>query len=373
MFCSGPDVMAENSETLNAAMNPDIEKELNSNQDSLIVEVYDDSSVLGMETIVPDEVSFEVSLTPEVSEAMGKSSEMNLMDDEQHGINDLHSDAATEEGTDANAIKEVSDSRGSDKVQENDNAENIEEKAPLLPQVDYEKSESINESESPWFTLQHEKCKEASDNFANEYDIDDVNVSDAKEPDMIIAHDQKSPFCCLLVSDSEVAGIIPLADDHEQELAAAAYKYIQTLNKSPTSLKQTSRYQPVVSSDHVTAGMVISSPSATNRIQDQSHLSTESTPRKYSTKKQTSQKIMYPDFNKENIDNSARKIEPNKDKVKKKVVDEEKKFEEVSLRQLSKMLKEKLQIANKNNEGTRPALQVLTENCKASGELENKN
>ncbi|KAF2306652.1 hypothetical protein GH714_020100 [Hevea brasiliensis] len=345
-------VITENSETLNAALKPEIE-ELNGNQDSMIVEVSDDSSAFVMETIVnvPDEVSVEVmdSLIPEVSEAEGKSSEINLMEDEQHGSDDPHSDPATEKDSDGNAIEELPDGSRSDEVQENDNAAKIQEKAPFLPQVEYEKSESRkDEPESPRFILQHEKCKEASDNLSNEYNIDDVIVIEAKESDI---HDQKSPFCCPLVSDSEIAGKIPLVDIPEEEFAVAAYECVQTLNKSPTSLKQMSPYQTVVSGDQVTGGMVISSPFAANTIQD---------------------------FNKENIDNSGRKVEPNKEKVKKKIVEEEKKYEDFSVRQLTKMLKEKLEIANQKNGGvskvgTRPALQVLTENCKAAGEPEKKN
>ncbi|KAF2288031.1 hypothetical protein GH714_004003 [Hevea brasiliensis] len=188
---NGPDVITENSETLNAALNPEIEKELNGNKDSLIVEVSDDNSVLFMETIVniPYEVSVEVidSLTPEVSETVDKSSEMNLMENEHHDINDPHPDAATEEDCDGNATEEVSDSNGSlEEVQENNNTEKIQEKAPLLPQGDHEKSESRKEPRSPGFILQYEKCKEASDNLANEYNIDDVNVIEAKESDMIV-------------------------------------------------------------------------------------------------------------------------------------------------------------------------------------------
>ncbi|XP_058002516.1 uncharacterized protein LOC131168866 [Hevea brasiliensis] len=378
---NGPDVITENSETLNAALNPEIEKELNGNKDSLIVEVSDDNSVLFMETIVniPYEVSVEVidSLTPEVSETVDKSSEMNLMENEHHDINDPHPDAATEEDCDGNGSLE--------EVQENNNTEKIQEKAPLLPQGDHEKSESRKEPRSPGFILRYEKCKEASDNLANEYNIDDVNVIEAKESDMIV---QKSPFCCIMASsDSEVADHVipeqefaefPLVDDHvipEQEFAAAAYKCIQTLNKSPTSSKQMCPYQPVVSRDQFTCGMVISSPFAANIIQVQSPLPNEST-RKSSTKKQTTiQKIIYADINKENIDNNGRKIEPNKDKVK-KVVNEEK-YEDFSLRKLTKMLKE-LQIAKEARNvskqvGTRPALQALTENCRAAGEPENKN
>ncbi|KAJ9185565.1 hypothetical protein P3X46_005183 [Hevea brasiliensis] len=331
-------VITENSETLNAALKPEIE-ELNGNQDSMIVEVSDDSSAFVMETIVnvPDEVSVEVmdSLIPEVSEAEGKSSEINLMEDEQHGSDDPHSDPATEKDSDGNAIEELPDGSRSDEVQENDNAAKIQEKAPFLPQVEYEKSESRkDEPESPRFILQHEKCKEASDNLSNEYNIDDVIVIEAKESDI---HDQKSPFCCPPVSDSEIAG------------------------------------------DQVTGGMVISPPFAANTIQGQFPRPTESTPSKSSTKKLAIiQKIIYADFNKENIDNSGRKVEPNKEKVKKKIVEEEKKYEDFSVRQLTKMLKEKLEIANQKNGGvskvgTRPALQVLTENCKAAGEPENKN
>uniref|UniRef100_A0A2C9VA94 Uncharacterized protein n=1 Tax=Manihot esculenta TaxID=3983 RepID=A0A2C9VA94_MANES len=528
-------VITDNSETLNAALKPEIEKELNGSQDSLIVEMSDDDSVIVMETIVnfPDEASSEVmdSLTLEVSGSEGKSYEKNSMEDEQHGSHlhldaaieeeceddaieelpegngsdevqenvnadkiqhklleksdsikeepesprfilqhesyemnsvederygsdDLHLDAAIGEECDDNAIKELPEGNGSDEVQENVNADKIQHKlleksdsikeepeSPrfILQHESYEmnsvederhgnddaaigeecddnaikelpegnESDEVQENgnadkiqdkllekceelpdsikeelESPRFILQHEKCEKASDDLANEYNNVGVNVMEAKESDMII-HDQKSSFCCPLVSDSEVAIEIPLGDDHVVPVEAA-YACIQTLNKSPTSLKQMSPYQTVVSGDQVTGGTVstvISSPFAANTIQGQFPRPNESTARKSSTKKQaTIQKIINADINKENVENSGRKVEPKKDKIKKKEAEEEKQYEDISLRQLTKMVKEKLQIANKNNDGrniskvgTRPALQVLTENCKAAGEPENKN
>ncbi|KAG8647906.1 titin homolog [Manihot esculenta] len=305
-----------------------------------------------------------------------ESYEMNSVEDERHG----NDDAAIGEECDDNAIKELPEGNESDEVQENGNADKIQDK--LLEKCE-ELPDSIKEElESPRFILQHEKCEKASDDLANEYNNVGVNVMEAKESDMII-HDQKSSFCCPLVSDSEVAIEIPLGDDHVVPVEAA-YACIQTLNKSPTSLKQMSPYQTVVSGDQVTGGTVstvISSPFAANTIQGQFPRPNESTARKSSTKKQaTIQKIINADINKENVENSGRKVEPKKDKIKKKEAEEEKQYEDISLRQLTKMVKEKLQIANKNNDGrniskvgTRPALQVLTENCKAAGEPENKN
>ncbi|KAJ8771341.1 hypothetical protein K2173_026518 [Erythroxylum novogranatense] len=91
------------------------------------------------------------------------------------------------------------------------------------------------------------------------------------------------------------------------------------------------------------------------------------TPGKSSAERQTTiEKIVHDsDINKENVSNGW-KIDPNVEKANKN----EKTLDEMSLRQLTKMLKEKLQIANKKNEDKdikqveqRPALQTLAENC----------
>jgi ATP-dependent Zn protease len=53
-------------------------------------------------------------------------------------------------------------------------------------------------------------------------------------------------------------------------------------------------------------------------------------------------------INKENIDDGGKKVEPHKEKENNKVIGE-KILDEFSLRQLRKMMKEKLQIANNKN------------------------
>ncbi|KDP21791.1 hypothetical protein JCGZ_00578 [Jatropha curcas] len=342
-------------EMLNASVKPETEGELNENQDSLIVEASDNNSACLMET---EDTSVEVmnSLTPKIPEVVDKGSEMDSMEDDRD--DDLLSNADTEEDSDVNDIEEessdgsepdeasssdgseldessdeldetsddsesdeVSDDSFTSEVQQNKSTEEVQ-KAPLTLEADCEMSQSGNE-----------KCKKA--------DVVNGNVVEAEESDPVETPKsaKSSPFC-------------PLVSDTEKQIC-----------------------------DKVTVGMV-SSPFAANTIQGQFPRPTESTPRKSSTKKlTTNQKIIHPDIiNKENIDSSGRKVEPKKDKMKKKkeAADE---LREKSLRELSKMLKETLEITSKkNNEsknvskvGNRPALQKLPENCTARAEAENEN
>ncbi|EEF42333.1 A-kinase anchor protein 200 [Ricinus communis] len=308
------DMVTENSETVIAALEPEIEKEMIENRDSLVVQASDDSAMETEHISIVNaatEVSVEVVdlLNPKVSEVegqvcvevmdlsavVGESSEMNSMEDKQH------LDAASEEDSDGDDIEEESDGYETDSICDS-NVTEAKESAMIAQE------------------------------FSSSSDSDNTPRSVK----------QKSPFCSL-IADSEVPA------------EECAHDSIQTLDKSP--------YKPLVSGDTST-GSIVSSPFAINTIQVQFPRPTALTPKKSSTKKQaTIQKIILADINKENIDNSGRKVEPKKNKTKK-----QNNYEGFSLNKLRKEFKE-LRIAKNNNGGrnvseveTRSALQILPEN-----------
>ncbi|KAJ6763317.1 ASPARTIC/GLUTAMIC ACID-RICH PROTEIN [Salix purpurea] len=107
---------------------------------------------------------------------------------------------------------------------------------------------------------------------------------------------------------------------------------------------------------------------ADDTLQGQFPRPTELIPRKSSAKKHSTSWKIIDAINKENIDDSGIEVEPKKERANNNVVIGEKILDEFSLRQLRKMMKEKLQIANnKNSEEdndtkvgkTRLALQTL--------------
>ncbi|XP_021282426.1 uncharacterized protein LOC110415186 [Herrania umbratica] len=173
----------------------------------------------------------------------------------------------------------------------------------------------------------------------------------------------------------------------------AAEEYAETTQevpsqkKSPTAAKLTSPCASLVSNSARTSSIPLSPLTA------QFSQPTRSTPRKSSSKKQPTipKMTQVSDKNKENIDNNSEKeVEPSLAKVKKNknIIDEEtmQKLEDMSLRNLKKLTKkfDKLKIADlkKNKEDkndsmlfgkTRPALQILSQNCIPAGEAEEEN
>ncbi|KAK6243825.1 hypothetical protein QUC31_010234 [Theobroma cacao] len=162
---------------------------------------------------------------------------------------------------------------------------------------------------------------------------------------------------------------------------------VPPLEKSPTAAKLMSPCASLVFNSAITSSIPLSPLTA------QFSQPTRFTPRKSSSKKQTTipKMTQVSDNNKENIDNNSEKeVEPSLAKVKKNknIIDEEtmQKLEDMSLRTLKKLTKkfDKLKIADhkKNKEDkndsksfgkTRPALQILSQNCIPAGEAEEEN
>ncbi|WKA06256.1 hypothetical protein VitviT2T_024165 [Vitis vinifera] len=176
-----------------------------------------------------------------------------------------------------------------------------------------------------------------------------------------------------------------------EENATAVYKFSSLLDNFPTPVKITSPHCPAFNT--AVSGRTPLSPLAASPLLGQAPLPTLSTPtRKSSSKKPSATKMMtLLSDNKENLDNSGRKMVLKTETGKKKNSRDTgedimlKKFSDTSLRQLRKMFKEKLQIkenTNKNNEDMndvkevpkmRPALQTLPENRMAEVETGKEN
>ncbi|KAJ6433837.1 hypothetical protein OIU84_017526 [Salix udensis] len=134
------------------------------------------------------------------------------------------------------------------------------------------------------------------------------------------------------------------------------------LNKTPSP-----PCQPLDAGGAITGQTGLSS-FADDTLQGQFPRPTELIPRKSSAKKHSTSWKIIDAINKENIDDSGIEVEPKKEGANNNAVIGEKILDEFSLRQLRKMMKEKLQIANnKNSEEdndtkvgkTRLALQTL--------------
>lgn len=115
------------------------------------------------------------------------------------------------------------------------------------------------------------------------------------------------------------------------------------LNKTPSP-----PCQPLVAGGAITGQTGLSS-FADHTLQGQFPRPTELIPRKSSAKKHSTSWKIIDAINKENIDDSGIEVEPKKEGANNNVVIGEKILDEFSLRQLRKMMKEKLQIANNKN------------------------
>ncbi|XP_044476816.1 uncharacterized protein LOC123204273 isoform X1 [Mangifera indica] len=161
---------------------------------------------------------------------------------------------------------------------------------------------------------------------------------------------------------------VPTSDDIEERFDAEGTKEAEVSyeNKTPKSVKQIDS----ISGDQT--------PFGADSISGQFPRPTRLTPMRSSNKRHaTAQELTLPACNKENIDSIGFQLESKKDKAKKdkSTTDEDslvKSLQKKSLRELNKMLREKLIITNKNrnNDGqnvakTRPALQALPENVMA--------
>ena len=152
-----------------------------------------------------------------------------------------------------------------------------------------------------------------------------------------------------------------------EENAMAVYTFPSLLDNFPTPVKITSPHRPAFNT--AVSGRTPLSPLAASPLLGQAPLPTLSTPtRKSSSKKPSATKMMtLLSDNKENLDNSGRKMVLKTETGKKKNSRDTgedimvKKFSDTSLRQLRKMFKEKLQIkenTNKNNEDMNDVMEV---------------
>jgi hypothetical protein len=142
------------------------------------------------------------------------------------------------------------------------------------------------------------------------------------------------------VHDHSSAGnLVDITVMSQEEFAMAP---APALDKTPSS-----PCQPLVAGA-ITGQTGSSAPFADDTLQGQFPRPTELISKKSSTKKQPTSWKMIDAINKENIDDGGKKVEPHKEKENNKVIGE-KILDEFSLRQLRKMMKEKLQIANNKN------------------------
>lgn len=342
---------------------------------------------------------FMVSDSPtlEVSEFVDKNSEMISKGDKQHHDNDdLQSNFAIEGESDGNQ---------SDEANENGKVEIVPEDASN------QKSESRHEAESCHSVTGSSSTSKFPDHFVTSNlvapfkDISfkcenealvEIHVMEAEEIDMK-THEWHASSCVsnetpgyvnqtnTLASDNDSGKILlHKVHDHssaenlvditvmsQEEFAMAPFP---ALDKTPSS-----PCQPLVAG--AITGQTGLSPFADDTLQGQFPRPTELVPKKSSTKKQPTSWQMIDAINKENIDDDGgKKMEPRKEKENNKVIGE-KILDEFSLRQLRKMMKEKLQIANnKNSEEdndtkvgkTRLALQTLADENRRHGAEELK-
>ncbi|KAJ9678553.1 hypothetical protein PVL29_020664 [Vitis rotundifolia] len=231
-------------------------------------------------------------------------------------------------------------------------------------------------------------------------DSEDVSPPSNGHDPMSMTGEPRSEVCVNVDETNNPVEPLPKGDEmsvvfHElitaEENAMAVYKFPSLLDNFPTPVKIRSPHRPV--SNTAVSGRTPLSPLAASPLLGQAPLPTLSTPtRKSSSKKPSATKMMtLLSDNKENLDNSGRKMvlktETGKKKNSRDTAEDImlKKFSDTSLRQLRKMFKEKLQIkenTNKNKEEMndvmevakmRPALQTLPENRMAEVETGKEN
>ncbi|XP_034711522.1 altered inheritance of mitochondria protein 21-like isoform X2 [Vitis riparia] len=231
-------------------------------------------------------------------------------------------------------------------------------------------------------------------------DFEDVSPPSNGYDPMSMTGEPHSEVCVNVDETNNLVEPLPKGDEmsvvfHElntaEENAMAVYKFPSLLDNFPTPVKITSPHRPA--SNTAVSGRTPLSPLAASPLLGQAPLPTLSTPtRKSSSKMPSATKMMtLLSDNKENLDNSGRKMVLKTQTEKKKNSRDTaedimlKKFSDTSLRQLRKMFKEKLQIkenTNKNNEDMndvmevakmRPALQTLPENRMAEVETGKEN
>ncbi|KAK9272941.1 hypothetical protein L1049_003320 [Liquidambar formosana] len=356
---------------------------------------------------------------------LSKDSDMNLAED-HHGIQDPESEFATvEESSDGKVLDEnSSESQESDcdddlpqyqmdpfeqllgskeliqvpvglADEEGMNFSNVE--ADDQPMLEIEK---INHNSNAWIDENSSEFQESgrgdggddlpqhqmgclgSEKLEFEVPVVFAGEEESKNSGNVEANDQPMPE---MESNKKSNAWVDYAYEIEAEKMTTTHEcQSPSSNKTPTSVKQRSPLGPLVSDGKDAGEENPLSTWAVDPLLGHIPRPTQLTPRKSSTKKkQTTIQRHVSDDDKENIDKSTgRKVEPRKEKEKKlRKETAEKSLNEASLRQLTKMLKEKLQISNdnKNNDDNknvskqeevgkkRPALQTLTENQMAAG------
>ncbi|KAJ6379657.1 hypothetical protein OIU76_016327 [Salix suchowensis] len=309
------------------------------------------------------------SPTLEVSESVDKISEIISEEDmKQHDNDDLQSNLAFEGESDSNQ---------SDEANENGKAETVPEDASYQTLESRHETESchpITGSSSTSKFPDHfvtgnlvAPAKDTSFNYKNEALVE-IHVMEAEELDMkthewhtscvsnetpgyashmtsscsLASHNDSGEFLMHKVHDNSSAETlvdITVMSQEEFYMAPAA----PALNKTPSP-----PCQPLVAGGAITGQTGLSS-FADDTLQGQFPRPTELIPRKYSAKKHSTSWKIIDAINKENIDDSGIEVEPKKERANNNVVIGEKILDEFSLRQLRKMMKEKLQIANNKN------------------------
>ncbi|KAH8481213.1 hypothetical protein H0E87_031249 [Populus deltoides] len=280
-----------------------------------------------------------------------------FVEDKRHDNNDLQSNFA---------IVGESVSNQSDEAKENGNAERVVEDASN------QMSESILETESLQsligsFSTNH---LVTGNLVAPSKDISVEYNDEAGELDLI-SHEchpswvsretpgsiNKITSSCTLASDN-ASSEIPLNKVHEHSSSKTSIDItVMSQEKfalaaapavgSPTSKREI--YQPWVAGGAISDQTTCLLPFAADTLQGQFPRPSELTPRKsYAS-----------EINKENIDDNGKKVEPKKENAYNKAIDE-KISDELSLRQLRKMMREKLQIANNKYSGEYNDTKVLS-------------
>nr|TKR74654.1 hypothetical protein D5086_0000293050 [Populus alba] len=278
-----------------------------------------------------------------------------FLEDKRHDNNDLQSNFA---------IVGESVSNQSDEAKENRNAERVVEDASN------QMSESIHETESlsliGSFSTNHlvtgnlvAPSKDISVEY-NDEALVEIDVMEAGELDLI-SHKCRPSWVsretpgsinqttsCTLASDY-ASSEIPLHKVHEHSSSETSIDItVMSQEKfalaaapaagSPTSKREI--YQPWVAGGAISGQTICLLPFAADTLQGQFPRPSELTTRKsYAS-----------EINKENIDDNGKEVEPKKENAYNKAIDE-KISDELSLRQLRKMMREKLQMANNTFSG----------------------
>lgn len=308
------------------------------------------------------------SPTVEVSESVDKISEIISEEDmKQHDNDDLQSNLAFEGESDSNQSDEANENGKAETVPEDANYQTLESRHETESCHPITGSSSTSKFPDHFVTGNLvAPAKDTSFNYKNEALVE-IHVMEAEELDMkthewhtscvsnetpgyashmtsscsLASHNDSGEFLMHKVHDNSSAETlvdITVMSQEEFYMAPAP-----ALNKTPSP-----PCQPLVAGGAITGQTGLSS-FADDTLQGQFPRPTELIPRKSSAKKHSTSWKIIDAINKENIDDSGIEVEPKKERANNNVVIGEKILDEFSLRQLRKMMKEKLQIANNKN------------------------